>query len=71
MKHDKAAIVRMVLAVLAGAKLILHPFGVELPQDMIDAVGDAVAAIVVVWTAWRDNPITWKARAKKVKEDEE
>jgi len=65
MEHDKGAIVRMVLAVLAGAKLILSAFGVELPQELIDGAGDVVAAVVVLIAAWKDNPITAKARAEK------
>lgn len=62
---DKASVVRMVLAVLAALKLILQPFGVDIGQDLIDAVADAVGAVIVVWTAFRNNYITKKGQAQK------
>jgi SPP1 family holin len=67
--NNKGAIVRMLLAVLAAAKLMLAPFGVEIPQELIDAVSDLVAAAVVVYAAWKDNPITARAKAEKAEVD--
>lgn len=62
---DKASIVRIVLAVLAGLKLILQPFGIDIGQDLIDAVANAVGALIVVWVAWRNNYVSKKGLAQK------
>lgn len=62
---DKGSIVRMVAAVLAALKLVLQPFGVEIGQDLIDAVVDLVAAAVVVYAAWRNNYVSQKGRNQK------
>jgi SPP1 family holin len=62
---DKASIVRMVAAALAAIKLILQPFGVELPQEVIDSIADVVAAVVVLYTAWKNNYISNKGKKQK------
>lgn len=62
---DKGSIVRMTAAVLAALKLVLQPFGVEIGQDLIDAVVDVVAAIVVVIAAWRNNYISERGKAQR------
>lgn len=62
---DKGSIVRMVAAVLAALKLVLQPFGVEIGQDLIDAVVDLASAAVVVYAAWRNNYISDRGKAQK------
>jgi SPP1 family holin len=62
---DKSSIVRMVAAALAAIKLILQPFGVELPQEVIDSIADVVAAVVVLYTAWKNNYISNKGKKQK------
>ncbi|WP_077616501.1 phage holin [Caenibacillus caldisaponilyticus] len=62
---DKASVVRMVLAILAAVKLVLQPFGIEIPQDLIDSIADLAAAVVVVWTAFKNNYLTKKGLAQK------
>lgn len=61
---DKASVVRMVLAVLAAIKLVLQPFGIDVGQDLIDAVADGVGAVIVVYAAWRNNYVSKKGQAQ-------
>jgi SPP1 family holin len=65
MKLDKASIIRMTAAVLAALKLILTPFGIDIEQDTIDATVDFIAAVVVVWAAWKNEYISRKGLAQK------
>lgn len=63
--ENKASITRMALAVFAALKLILEPFGVEIPQDLIDAIANAVGALVIVYTAWRNNYVSQKGQQQR------
>jgi SPP1 family holin len=58
---DKASITRIVFAVAALVKL----FGVEIPEGIIDAVVDVVAAVVVLWAAWKNNYVSKHGQAQK------
>lgn len=62
---DKASIVRMTIAVLAALKLILQPFGVDIGQDLIDGIADAAGALIVVYTAFRNNYITERGKKQQ------
>lgn len=62
---DKASIVRMAAAVLAALKLILQPLGIEISQEVINAMVDTVAAGVVLYAAWKNNYISKKGKKQK------
>lgn len=58
---DKASIARIIFAVAALVKL----FGVEIPEEVINAVVDVVAAVVVLWVAFKNNYLTSKGKLQK------
>lgn len=64
---DKASVTRLVLAILAAGKLILEPFGIEIPQELADSIANAAGALFVVYAAWKNNAITKQARKEKQK----
>ena len=64
MKTDQGSITRMALAVLAAAKLVLSMFGIEISQDLIDSIVDLVAALIVVYAAFKNNYLTRKGKAQ-------
>lgn len=61
----KASYIRMAMAVLAALKLVLQPFGIEIGNDLTDAIIGLVAAIIVVISAWKNNFITKHGKAQK------
>ncbi|MEX0779227.1 MAG: phage holin [Balneolales bacterium] len=54
---DKASIIRLLLAIASIIKL----FGYDVPEELINAVADLVAAGVLVWATWKNNSITKEA----------
>lgn len=55
---DKASIVRLLLAVASIIKL----FGYDVPEEVINAVADLVAAGILVWATFKNNYITKKGK---------
>lgn len=62
---DKASVIRLTVAVLAAVKLILEPFGLDFPQEVIDALANTAGAIFVVYAAWKNNYVSKKGKAQK------
>lgn len=62
---DKASVTRLVLAILAAGKLILEPFGIEIPQELADSIANAAGALFVVYAAWKNNYVSDKGKAQK------
>jgi SPP1 family holin len=62
---DKASIIRMTTAVLAAAKLVLGMFGIEIPQDITDALVDIVAAVWLIYTSWKNNYVSSRGKLQK------
>lgn len=62
---DKASVTRLVLAIAAGAKLALEPFGIDFPQEVADSIANAAGALFVVYAAWKNNYVSEKGKAQK------
>lgn len=58
---DKASITRVVLAIVALVKL----FGVDIHAEVIDAVVDVIASMVVMYTVYKNNYISGKGKRQK------
>ena len=62
MKISQAVWVRIVIFVLAWVNVgLVNFFDIELPIVGEELIATFIAAIVSVWTAWKDNPTSKKA----------
>jgi SPP1 family holin len=62
---DRASLTRVVIAVLGLVKLLVEPYGYEIPQGFIDWIADGIAVIAIAWAGWKNNYISQKGRAQQ------
>ena len=62
MKISQAVWVRIVIFVLAWVNVgLIKFFNIELPIIGEELIATFIAAVISVWTAWKDNPTSQKA----------
>ena len=62
MKISQGVWVRIVIFVLAWVNVgLIKFFNIELPVVGDELIATFIAAVISVWTAWKDNPTSQKA----------
>ncbi|MCT8138659.1 phage holin [Anaerobacillus sp. CMMVII] len=65
MRISKVVWTRIVIFLLAWLNALLSNWGYEFPYIGEEFIAIAIAAVVSVWTAWKDNDITKNAIERK------
>ena len=62
---DNASVVRIVLAVLGLAKLLLEPYGYDISQELLDGIANFLAVLFISIAGWRNNYISKKGKQQE------
>lgn len=58
---DRASVLRVLLSLASLLKL----FGVEIPEEALNALADVIAGAIILWAVWKNNYLSKKGLKQK------